>query len=187
MRYQNVQLDINALTQHGALFGVDCDPIRAAHAYRDQLEILFAEGYDASSSHASCSSQQLISSSHLQAKEAIMPIHAYAASTNAVPLICGATQPLLRRADSCIPRSRSPMRRTSRANAATILPNSCEAKSAAFSKTAPTSQQLITCSTSSSTTASGLGPHRAHFVFEGSNPNGSDTVVGSLVKPTALR
>ena len=30
-----MQLDNSALKQHGALFGVDCDPIRAAHAYQN--------------------------------------------------------------------------------------------------------------------------------------------------------
>ena len=42
--------------QHGAVLGIDCDPIRAAHAYQSQLEGLFAEGYDAPSSHEGFSS-----------------------------------------------------------------------------------------------------------------------------------
>ncbi len=48
--------DISALKQQGAHFGIDCDPIRATLAYQNQLEVLFAEGYDASAPHASCSS-----------------------------------------------------------------------------------------------------------------------------------
>ena len=48
--------DISGLKQQGAHFGIDCDPIRATHAYQNQLEVLFAEGYDASAPHASCSS-----------------------------------------------------------------------------------------------------------------------------------
>ena len=35
--------DINALITHGPQFGIDADPIRATHAYRDQIERFFGE------------------------------------------------------------------------------------------------------------------------------------------------
>ena len=49
-----MQYDVRALKQHGASFGIDCDPIRVAHAYQHQLEVMFAEGHDAFPPHASC-------------------------------------------------------------------------------------------------------------------------------------
>ena len=168
------------------LFGVDCDPIRAAHAYRSQLDVIFAKGNDASSSHANGSSQHIVDSSLLQAKEAIMPLHAYAADAHSEVLTSEATQPLLRRADTSLPRSRSPLRRTARANAACPPSHSCDSKSAAISMTAPFSQQITPHSTSVTITSSVLGPQRALSVLEGNNPNGSATIVGSLVQPNEL-
>ena len=47
--------DINALITHGPQFGIDADPIRATHAYRDHIERFFGER---SADPANCVIQQ---------------------------------------------------------------------------------------------------------------------------------
>ena len=37
-----MQRDLNALSRHGDELGIHCDPIRASHAYRQQLEVMHA-------------------------------------------------------------------------------------------------------------------------------------------------
>ena len=71
--FSQMHFDIKALTQHGAALGIDSDPLRAAHAYHNYLETVFAESSAATTSYPSCPLQPLDVSSHLQAIDATLP------------------------------------------------------------------------------------------------------------------
>ena len=54
---KRMHADLQALVMHGGDLGIDCDPIRVAHAYGAQLEAIFADSIEPSFTlqHSSCS------------------------------------------------------------------------------------------------------------------------------------
>ena len=174
-----MQLDINALIQHGALFGIDSDPIRAAHAYRNQLGNYFAEGRAASSCHTSGLSQPLNTFSHLQAKEVIMLIPASA--TGKFSGSCFSLHQSAKVSSSREPASDAPCEGNS-----TDASSVCVKISSSSTRLEPCALPPNASTHSVVLTRVATQPLRVQFTFEGIDPNGPDADVGSPVKQQRL-